>query len=104
VDGRPLDLAGDVAHQPLGALVNLLKHNDAMKRGVKLAFANTNDAKWLLGELPSHLDPVVAIRNPAAHSARLERQDVAELRSRILGIGCEGLITQIARVRLRALT
>lgn len=104
VDGRPMDLAGDVAHQPLGALVNLLKHNDAMKRGVKLAFANTNDAKWLLGELPSHLDPVVAIRNPAAHSARLGRQDVAELRSRILGIGCEGLITQIARVRLRVLT
>jgi hypothetical protein len=104
VDGRPVDLGGNVVHQPLGTLVNLLKHDDAMKRGVKLAFSNANDAKWLLGELPSHLDPVVAIRNPAAHSARLERHDVAELRARILGIGCEGLITRIARVRLRALT
>jgi hypothetical protein len=83
---------------------SVLKHNDAMKRGVKLAFAYTNDAKWLLGELPSHLDPVVAIRNPAAHTARLERQDVAELRARILGIGCEGLVTQIARIRMRAST
>jgi hypothetical protein len=48
-------------------------------------------------------DPIVAIRNPAAHTARLERQDVAELRARILGIGCEGLITQIARIRMRAI-
>ena len=104
VDGRPMDLGDDVAHQPLGTLVNLLKHDDAMKRGIRLAFTNTNDARWLLGELPSHLDPIVAIRNPAAHTARLERHDVAELRARILGIGCEGLITQIARVRLRAVS
>ena len=104
VDARPLDLGEDVPHQPLGTLVNLLKHDDAMKRGIRLAFTNTNDAKWLLGELPSHLDPIVAIRNPAAHTARLDRQDVADLRARILGIGCEGLITQIARVRLRAIS
>lgn len=36
--------------------------------------------------------------------APLQRDDVADLRARILGIGCEGLITQIARVRLRATT
>jgi hypothetical protein len=38
-------------------------------------------------------------RNPAARSARLERHDVAELRARILGIGCEGLITKSLRDR-----
>ena len=104
VDGKPLDLGAVVAHQPLGTIVNLLKHDDAMRRGVHTAFTNVNDAKWLLSELPAHLRPIVDVRNPAAHSARLERGDVVELRSSILGIGSEGLITQIARVRLRAST
>jgi hypothetical protein len=60
------------------------------------------DWKWLLGELPSHLEPIAALRNPAAHSARLNRLDAAEIRAQVLGIGCEGLIVAIGRVRMRA--
>jgi hypothetical protein len=100
VDGKPLDLGDAVPHQTLGTILNLLRHDDTFARALKLAFAQS-DWKWLLGELPSHLEPVVAVRNMAAHGSASTRRDVEELRAQVLGIGCEGLIVQIARVRLR---
>jgi hypothetical protein len=101
VDGAPFDLARDVPHQSLGVVVNLLRHDPALKRCINAAFPQ-HDARWMLGELPHHLAPVVALRNPAAHAAASARHDVAEMRGKVLGIGCEGLITQLARIRLRA--
>jgi hypothetical protein len=100
VDGRPLDLGGSVPHQPLGAVLNLLRFDDAMARCVRGAFSAA-DAKWLLGTLPHLLETVVALRNPAAHSASSRREDVGEVREKVLGIGCEGMVAQLARVRLR---
>lgn len=102
VDSRPLDLAARVPPQPLGTVLNLLRHDDALHRCLKASFAQA-DWKWLLGELPSHVEPVVALRNPAAHSARAGRDEVEGVRAKVLGIGGEGLIVQLARVRLRAL-
>lgn len=104
VDGRPLDLRDAVPHQPLGTILNLLRHDDAMKRAVKRAFTNQNDARWILGELPSHLEPIVRVRNPAAHSEHARREVVSHVRAAVLGIGVSGVITQLARVRLRAET
>lgn len=100
VDGRPVDLAGDVPSQPLGGLLTLLRHDDALQRCIRDAFQPA-DWKWLLGELPRHLEPVVALRNPAAHTARATREAVAPVRERVLGVGCEGLLVQLARVRMR---
>ena len=59
-------------------------------------------ADWLLRELPSHLGPLVSLRNPAAHSAALSCDAVARQREAVLGIGCEGLIVRLARVKGRA--
>lgn len=101
IDGRLVDL-GDVAcHLPLGAIRLLLERDDLMQRAVNIAFGPT-DAKWLVGLLPSQLAPLVELRNPAAHSAALDRERAARQREAILGIGCEGLIVQLARVKLRA--
>lgn len=102
VDGAPLDLAGPVPHQALGTVVNLLRHDDALPRCLKAAF-NQPDAQWLLGQLPHHLKPVVDVRNPAAHVAALTRESVTDTRAQVLGIGCEGLVVQLARIRMRAL-
>lgn len=60
------------------------------------------DANWLLGQLPHHLAPLVEVRNPAAHSEALDRERAVRQRAAVLGIGCEGLIVQLARVKLRA--
>jgi hypothetical protein len=103
VDSRPIDLSGHVPPQPLGVLVNLLKHDHALQRCLKAVFGQA-DWKWLLGELPKHLEPIVALRNPAAHSARASREDVLPVREKVLGIGSEGLLAQLARVRLRQVT
>jgi hypothetical protein len=99
VDGKPVDLGDVVPHQTLGAIVTLLEHDSALRNGVKTAFQQ--DWKYLLGELPAYLKPIVELRNPVAHSQRALRDPVAAVREKIVGIGCEGLITQIARIRLR---
>lgn len=100
IDGRTLDLATPVEHQTLGTLVRLLLKDDVFQRGVRLALAG-GDARWVLGELPAALAPIVDVRNPGAHSHTCTREDVLPLRSRTLGIGCEGLLVRIARARLR---
>jgi hypothetical protein len=103
VDGRPFDLAGAVPHQALGVLLNLIRHDVALQQAIKATFAQ-GDWKWLLGSLPHHLEPIVELRNPAAHSGRTSRDAVTDVRANVLGIGCEGLIVQLARVRLRAVS
>ena len=99
LDGRTLDLGAPVAHQTLGALLHLLEKNDVFQRGVRLALRG--DARWALDELPAALAPIVDVRNPGAHSRTCTRDDVQPLRSRVLGIGGEGVLVRIARVRNR---
>jgi hypothetical protein len=99
VDGQPIDLCDAVPHQPLGSLLHLVERDNAMQHALKVAFQN--DWRFLLGELPSHLTPIVSVRNRAAHSGRPSADDVAAMRQNVLGIGSEGLITRIARITLR---
>lgn len=101
VDGRLVDLGDVASHLPLGAIRLLLERDDLMQKMVRTAFSGS-DAHWLLGTLPHHLAPLVELRNPAAHSAALDRARAARLREAILGIGCEGLIVHLAQVKLRA--
>jgi hypothetical protein len=100
VDGAPLDLRGTVPHQTLGTLMNLLRHDAAVRTCVRAGFKGA-DAGWILGQLPHHLEPVVDLRNPAAHDASTARDATVRVRAAILGIGCEGLIVQLARIRMR---
>ncbi len=100
VANHPLDLATRVPHQPLGALCGLLERDEVLKKLLKVAYPH--DWKWLTGELLAHLMPVVAVRNPAAHGEPTSRDAVDMLREDVLGIGREGIIVKMARVRLRA--
>jgi len=100
VDGRPLDLAAAVPHQTLGTVVTLLKHDDLVKRALPKALPH--DAKWLLGDLPAQLESLATLRNPAAHSALLDRDRAVQLREQVMGIGCEGLVVRLARASMRA--
>jgi hypothetical protein len=97
---RPIDLAGVVSHQTLGALRNFLEHEDRV-RGV-LRSQLPQDGSWLVGELPHRLRVLEDLRNPAAHSASARRDQVASAREEILGIGQEGLIVRLARAKMRA--
>ena len=56
---------------------------------------------WLTNEFAVALDAVaVEARNPAAHGELLPRDVVIRWRDRMLGVGCESLLTQLARVEL----
>ena len=101
LDGRIVDLGNVASHMTLGAIRQLLERDGLMQKTVRAAFPG-QDANWLLGQLPYHLAPLVEFRNPAAHSAALDRELATRQRAAILGIGCEGLIVQLARLKLRA--
>ena len=98
-DGHRHDLGAGVPHQALGTVQHLLE-DAVVQKGIKAVYPNAAD--WLLRELPSHLGPLVSLRNPAAHSAALSCDAVARQREAVLGIGCEGLIVRLARVKGRA--
>ena len=100
IDGRPLDLGGAAPHQTLGAMLTLLRRDEIVMRALPQALPH--DAKWLLGELPPQLESLAELRNPAAHSALLDRDRAVRLREQVMGIGCEGLVVRLARARLRA--
>lgn len=99
VDGFTLDLGRVVPHQTLGTIRNLLIHNDVIQKALRTALPR--DANWLIGQLPTQLEALVDLRNPAAHSARTRRGSVSEWRERVLGIGQDGLIVMVGRARLR---
>jgi hypothetical protein len=82
-------------------LLTLLRHDEVVKRALPIALHP--DARWLLGELPPQLESLAELRNPAAHSALLDRDAAVRLREQALGVGCEGLVVRVARARLRGL-
>jgi hypothetical protein len=99
-EGKPLDLAGPVPHQTLGAMAHLLEHDDVVKRALGAAF-NDRDAGWLRG-LPLELKGVVEARNAAAHAGAVPLEQASKVRARVLGIGEEGLLVRLVGVKGRA--
>jgi hypothetical protein len=93
--GQPVDVANPVPHQSLGSLHRLLQHDGTARKGLKRALGNA--AKWLIDELPYELNPILQMRNPAAHDAAAGRERVRHQRERILGIGCEGLLVRVVK-------
>ena len=100
LDGRTLDLGIRIPPQSLGTLLVMLEKKPVVQKAVRMAFPH--DHAWLLGELPHCLRRITGIRNPAAHSRATTREGVGEGRNEVLGIGCEGIVVRIARVRMRA--
>jgi hypothetical protein len=95
-----LDLGGAVPHQSLGTIRHLLGGNDTIRQPLRTALPH--DWRWLEGELPAQLEPILDLRNPAAHDRTVTREEMGRLRQSILGIGCEGLLVRIVRTKLRA--
>lgn len=55
------------------------------------------DGGWFTGQLPAILDDLRTVRNPAVHSARIDRKTALHWRNRMLGIGMEGVAAHLAR-------
>ncbi|MCL7963672.1 MAG: hypothetical protein M8860_12585, partial [marine benthic group bacterium] len=95
-----LDLGSSVPHQTLGTLRHLLKGEEKIRQPLRAALSH--DWRWLEGELPAQLEPILDLRNPAAHERTVEREEMGRLRQSVLGIGCEGLLVRIVRAKLRS--
>jgi hypothetical protein len=52
--------------------------------------------------LPRELTSVVEIRNASAHSEATPAGALEPVRNKVLGIGCEGLLERLVRVRMRS--
>jgi len=101
VDGRQLDLGGVVSHKSMGALLYLLQKADGVGRALRSTLSSA-DGQWVTGVLPRQLDKLRELRNPAAHSARIDAADLGSIREELLGVGQEGVIPRLVRARLRA--
>lgn len=100
LDGRTLDLGSRLPPQTLGALLVMIEKKPVVQKGVRTAFQH--DHSWILGELPHCLRRIVEIRNPAAHGQKTTRDTLAKRRAEVMGIGSEGIIVRLARIRMRA--
>jgi hypothetical protein len=96
VDGRRLDLGRLVPHQSLGTILYLLEKDATVGRTLGQAFPH-DVAGWLRSRAPLELRGIAELRNPAAHSEVVDRDRCTRVRDGVLGIGCEGLLVQVAR-------
>jgi len=60
------------------------------------------DGAWLTGDFAVVLDGFAQeARNDAAHGVPVDRAVVQRWRDRLLGVGCDGVLCRLARVKRR---
>lgn len=98
IDGRSVDChsAGPFMLKDLANIIADCKEiNDALKMHIAPPMTH-----WFTASLPAILRDLANIRNPAAHSTQMDRESVHSHRNRYLGVGCEGELVRLAKVRV----
>ncbi|MBK7786810.1 MAG: hypothetical protein IPJ57_20195 [Gemmatimonadetes bacterium] len=98
VDERTVDLARHGALS-LGQLARVLGGERDLVQHLGKVITN---GPWFTGQMPAVLDALAEARNPGSHSARVSRSVAREWRERIVGIGCQGVLVELAGSTLRA--
>ena len=99
MNGRMIDLGSSHQHHSLGTIQLLLEKEALLRKALQVGAPS--DWQWMCGILPHQLKPVIEARNPAAHSESIDREWVTKVRSDVVGIGCEGLVSKVAGVKGR---
>ena len=96
-DGRTVDL---LAGGPpgLGAIARALGEERALRDALQHRVVGS---RWLLESLPAIAESLAVARNPAAHSARVDRAGARLVRDAQLGVGQPSQLVELARVRVR---
>lgn len=97
IDGKIFDLAAPRAFSA-GQLAYAIAHDVERMRYLE---RELTESTWFTRSLPPILEELAEARNPAAHSERRSRSEVLRLRDAILGVGCEGHLVKLSRVRVR---
>lgn len=95
VDGRDLDLGRPLPHQTLGTLRRLLLEEPIVKKALQGAASGHVTYFTDRYKLPRQMERVQGLRNPAAHSQAVGREDVLRLRDELLGIGRPGVLVEL---------
>lgn len=98
-DKAQLDLGGIVPHQSLGTIHTLLSRQGAVQSGLRQQLPH--DYRWVLGAMLTDLRKLVDLRNESAHDGVIGLGALESVRERVVGIGCEGMLATLARVKLR---
>lgn len=96
VDGKTVDLVrGEFLS--LGQLAHVIGDDKAVNDWLK---RRLRPGDFVAVTLPPVLKEIAELRNPAAHTGRVARDQMAPLRDRLVGVGCMGRLVELGRVRL----
>ena len=97
LDGKSVDIVHGGPYG-LGNLALIIGENEHINKTLKLSI--THGGEWFCSSLPPILRRLAELRNPAAHSGSLDRETVHKRRNQYLGVGCEGDLVKLAKVRV----
>ncbi len=98
VGGHTLDLASS-RPLTLGELARAVGGERELNAALTRVLHN---GAWFAGQLPSILeDFVTSVRNPGAHTERIDRETARRWRERLIGVGCKGDLVELAGTRTR---
>lgn len=97
VDGQTQDVF-EAGPFMLGTLAQIIGGNEDLNHQLKKQLRWEVD--FFTASLPAILKDLADVRNPAAHSSSLDRESVRKLRNQFLGVGCEGDLVRLAKVRI----
>jgi hypothetical protein len=80
----------------LGELLHALDAEPALHRALELRL---RDGSWFVNEFPVVLRGWPDVRNRAAHSDRIGRDEALAWRNELVGVGCKGIIVRLGGVR-----
>ena len=97
IGGQSVDLTERGA-LGLGELAHAIGGERQLNDGLLGVLVN---GQWFTGQMPAILDDFRSVRNPGAHAAVIDRATARVWRERIVGVGCAGILVELARTRLK---
>ena len=97
VDDEPIEL-GAGRHLSTGQLAQVLGGRSALQKALRQRLENGD---WFADGLPRVLGEVARVRNPGVHRSRVDREAATRIRNMLVGVGCQGALVELARVRPR---
>jgi hypothetical protein len=87
---------GASRHLTIGQLAHILRVKTPLHRQLRKSLENGD---WFVDQFPQVLSDVASLRNPGVHRARIGRESVVRLRNRLVGVGCQGALVELSKVR-----
>jgi len=97
VEGRTLDL-GTRQHLSLGQLARAIGGERALNHAL---VQRLRHGDWFANQLPPILDAFREVRNEGAHELPIDRETAVYWRNRLVGVGCQGVLVDLAEVRAK---